>query len=254
MRARKTMLQLCGAVTIALASAAAPSLAHAQSGSDQARLSAYKERVTRLEDQAAIENLQATFGYYFDKGLWNEAAALFSSNGTFEYEQRGVYVGPARIQRAMLLFGPQGLAAGHLNNHMMLQNVTIVADNGRTATGRWQGPIMLSEPGANGMWAVGIYENAYVKEGGVWKISKLHFYLTAKTDYDKGFTASAIPMEGMSAVFPPDRPPSEVYRAYPAAHIPPFSYDHPVTGEPITDLPMAGDDVIGRPPVVLEKK
>ncbi|HTM96733.1 MAG TPA: nuclear transport factor 2 family protein, partial [Croceibacterium sp.] len=160
--ARKIALMLASAAFLA---AAAP----AQAATDQERLATYKHRVDLLEDQADVENLQATFGFYFDKGLWDQAASLFARNGTFEYEQRGVYVGPARIQRAMLLFGPQGLAAGHLNNHMMLQNVTIIAEDGKTATARWQGPIMLSAPGTTGEWAVGIYENAYVKEGGVWK-------------------------------------------------------------------------------------
>jgi hypothetical protein len=235
-----------------LAGALAP--VSAQAATDQERLAVYKHRVDLLEDQADIENLQATFGFYFDKGLWNQAAALFSRNGTFEYGQRGVYIGPAHIQRAMLLFGPQGLAAGHLNNHMMLQNVTIVADDGKTATARWQGPIMLSEPGTTGEWAVGIYENAYVKEGGVWKISKLHFYLTAKTDYDKGWAKSLLPMEGQSALFPPDAPPTEVYRALPGAYLPPFSFKHPVTGKPLTNLPVAGDDVVGRAAVGMEDK
>ena len=115
----------------------------------------YRERVARLEDQDAVENLQATFGYYFDKGLWNDAADLFARNGTFEYGQSGVYIGQDRIRRALLLFGPQGLAQGYLNNHMQLQPVIIVAPDGRTATGRWQG--MCSCPSrartACGAWA-----------------------------------------------------------------------------------------------------
>lgn len=247
MRHGKTILHLAGATALALGSFAfaAPALAQ----SPEARLAVYRERVERLEDQADIENLTATFGYYFDKGLWDQAASLFARGGTFEYEQRGVYVGPERIRRAMLLFGPQGLAPGYLNNHMMLQNVIVVADDGRTATGRWQGPMQLAKPNSNGMHAVGIYENEYVKEGGRWKIAKLHFYLTAKTDYDKTWADGAVPMEGASALFPPDRPPTEVYRSFPAAYVPPFSFDHPVTGKPLKDLPMAGDDVIHRAPI-----
>ena len=125
----------------------------------EARLAAFRERVTRLEDQDAVENLQATFGFYFDKGLWNEAADLFARNGSFEYGLSGVYEGQDHIRRAMLLYGPQGLASGYLNNHMMLQAVIVIGSDGRSATGRWQGPMMLSEPGASGIWGVGIYEN-----------------------------------------------------------------------------------------------
>jgi hypothetical protein len=230
---------------------AAPLPAVAQSLEE--RVAAYRERVERLEDTVEIEALTTTFGYYFDKGLWDEATSLFANDGRYEYEQSGVYIGRERIERAMLLFGPQGLAPGHLNNHFMLQDIITVADDGRTATGRFQGPIQLAQPNANGQWAVGVWENDYVKEGGVWRIAEAHFYLTAKTDYDKTWTEGAIPMRGPSALFPPDEPPSEVYRAFPAAYIPPFSFDHPVTGEPLTDLPMAGDDVLGRPSTMQER-
>ncbi|MXO59799.1 nuclear transport factor 2 family protein [Altererythrobacter salegens] len=210
------------------------------------RLTDYRQRVERLEDQVAIETLQADYGYYFDKGLWNEAADLFSRNGSFEYGQRGVYIGQDRIRRALLLFGPAGLAPAHLNNHMLLQNVIIVAPDGKTATGRWQGMVMLGEPGQNGEWGVGIYENEYVKVGGKWLISKLHFYPTAMTDYDLGFMKSALPMEGVSALYPPDKPPSEVYRSLPGNYIPPFSFKHPVTGDSLKDLPQPPDTVLGR--------
>ena len=185
------------------------------------------------------------FGFYFDKGLWGEAATLFARNGEFEYGQSGVYVGQDRIRRAMLLFGPEGLGQGYLNNHMMLQPVISVAPDGRTAKGRFQGPVQLAEPGQNGIWGVGIYENDYVKDGGVWKIAKLHFYPTAFTDYDRGWARSLLPMKGPSALFPPDRPPTVVYRSMPGNYIPPFSYPHPVTGAPLDRLPQAADSVTG---------
>ena len=235
MRAAKLSLALVLAFVVA-----GPALAQQ---SPEARLAAYRERVERLEDADAIETLQATYGYYFDKGLWNDAADLFAADGTFEYGQMGVYVGRERIRHALLLFGPEGLGRGYLNNHMLLQPIITVAPDGRTATARWQGMVMLSEPGANGVWGIGQYENAYVKDRGTWKISKLHFYVTALTDYDAGFTRSALRMEGQSALYPPDRPPTEVYRAYPSAYIPPFSYVHPVTGQVLSDIPEPADTV-----------
>lgn len=208
-------------------------------------LAAHGERVARLEDHDAVENLQAMFGFYFDKGLWSEVASLFSRNGTFEYGQSGVYIGQERIRKALLLFGPEGLGQGYLNNHMMLQPVITVAPDGSTARGRFQGPVQLAEPGQNGIWGVGIYENEYVKEAGVWKLAKLHFHPTAFTDYDRGWARSLLPMKGPSALFPPDRPPTVVYRSMPGQYLPPFSYPHPVTGQPLDRLPQAADSVTG---------
>ena len=37
-----------------------------------------------------------------------------------------------RNYRALLLFGPEGLGKGYLNNHMMLQPIITVAPGGRT--------------------------------------------------------------------------------------------------------------------------
>jgi hypothetical protein len=243
MRARHSAVTLLCAALSTLASLSSVPV-QAQT-SPESRLAAFRERVARLEDTDAVENLQATFGYYFDKGLWDDAADLFAKTGSFEYGQSGVYVGQDHIRRALLLFGPKGLAQGYLNNHNMLQAIITVAPDGRTATGRFQGPVQLAEPGQNGVWGVGIYENEYVKDGGVWKLAKLHFYPTAWTDYDRGWARSLLPMKGPNALFPPDRPPTVVYRSMPGQYIPPFSYRHPVTGEPLTNLPQAADSVTG---------
>ena len=239
---RASSIALAAAITLSSTLVSPPALAQ---DNVAARIAAYRERVERLEDQVAIENLQAMYGYYFDKGLWTQVADLFARGGTFEYGQRGVYEGRERIARALLLFGPEGLGPARLNNHMQLQNVVAVAPDGRTGTGRWQGMVMLSEPGANAVWGVGIYENTYVKEGNTWKIASLHFYPVGFTDYDKGWAHSQLPMDGPSALFPPDRPPSEVYRALPSNYIPPFSFRHPVTGEEII-VTQPADDIVGR--------
>src|SRR5690606_10140972 len=81
------------AIGVAVLSAPAPAFAQQ---SAEARLAAYTERVERLEDVDRIENLQAYFGYFFDKGLWHDATDTFAANGSFEYGRRGVYIGKDR--------------------------------------------------------------------------------------------------------------------------------------------------------------
>ncbi len=211
----------------------------------EARLADYRHRVERLKDHDAIENLQAAYGFYVDKSLWTDVADLFADNGSFEYGQMGVYVGKAHIRRALLLFGAEGPELGKLNNYMQLQSVIHVSPDGRTAKARWRGMVQLGRKDQSGQWGEGVYENEYVKEAGVWKIAKLHFYPTGFTDYDLGWTKSAIPMQGPSALLPPDRPPTEVFRSYPGVYVPPFDYPHPVTGQPIT-IPEPADSVLGR--------
>ena len=52
-------------------------------------------RATLLRDQEDIENLQRIYGYYLDRNLWSEIAALFAPNGTIEMGLGGVYAGTA---------------------------------------------------------------------------------------------------------------------------------------------------------------
>ena len=202
MRTNRTLPRLCCLAIAGLCVDCSRRRRRMAQATAEARLAAYRERVARLEDQDAVENLQATFGFYFDKGLWEDAADLFARNGSFEYGQSGVYVGQERIRRALLLFGPQGLAQGYLNNHMQLQPVITVAPDGRTATGRWQGMVMLAEPGANGIWGVGIYENEYVKEGGVWKIASAAFLSDRLHRLRPGLGAIAAADEGAQRAVP----------------------------------------------------
>jgi hypothetical protein len=213
--------------------------------SSDPRVAAFARRVELLKDHDAIENLQAAYGYYVDKSMWKDVADLFAPDGTFEYGQMGVYRGPAHIRRALLLLGKEGPEPGKLNNYMQLQSVIHVAPDGRTAKARWRGMVQLGRAGESGQWGEGVYENDYVKVGGVWKLAKLHFYPTGFTDYDLGWNKSAIPMQGPSAAVPPDAPATEVYRSYPGVYIPPFDYPHPVTGQPI-DIPEPADSVLGR--------
>lgn len=189
------------------------------------------ERARELDNLVAerdIENLQAMLGYYIDKGLWDEAMMLFSSESSYEYGQSGVYVGKSRIRAALGLMGPQGLEAGMLNNHAMVQPIISVAADNATAKARWRSHVQLAR-GGRGIHGGGIYENDYVNEGGVWKIRTLHFYPTFWADYVRGWPEGALPMEGPSQGLPPDLPPTVVYSAQPEVHLVPFHYVHPVT-------------------------
>ena len=191
-----------------------------------------------------MENLQGMFGYYMDRDLWDEVTSLFAEGASYEHGQQGVYVGRKHIRQALRLLGPDGPQDGWLNQYFQLQPVIHVAEDGRTAKGRWEGMMQLARPGTPGAWGLGVYENEYVKEHGVWKISRLHFYTTAVADYDLMWTKGSIPLDGASSILPPDRPSTEVYRSLPGVYLPPFHYNHPVTGAPIRTEPQPADSLL----------
>ncbi len=114
-----------------------------------------------------------------------------------------------------------------------MQGVVHVSPDGRSARGRWRTLIMGGTYGQDGTWTEGPFENEYVKENGVWKLSKVHWYMTVKGSYDQGWHKQHFAAAGPLTDLPPDQPPSEKYESWPAFYLPPYHYEHPVTGKPV---------------------
>ena len=185
--------------------------------------------IERLEAHSEVEKLQRIFGYYIDKNLWAQAADLFADNGTVEFGGDGVYVGKGRILQYFNALGAEGPQEGVLNDHMQLQPIVTIMSPTQ-AKGRWHEFSQQAVHGQNHSWGAGTYENEYVKEDGVWKISKLHLFSTMRTPYDQGWTKEALPRSTPSTTLPPDQPPSVDYANYPTVFAPPYHYENPVTG------------------------
>jgi triacylglycerol lipase len=196
-------------------------------------------RAQRLADEQQIESLQRSYGYYLDRAYWDQVTDLFADDATIEFAQQGVYVGKARIRAYLGKLGPHGLVPGWMNDRLQLQTVVTVSADGSHAWARSREWSMTGHYGQDGQWSEGLYENRYVKQGGVWKIAALHYYPTFITDYAQGWAKDAKPAPGLLADLPPDRPPSSVYEIFPRAHIPPFHYANPVTGQAV-HYPAAG--------------
>jgi hypothetical protein len=231
-------------VAAALASFAA--LVLGQSASDPAarvaalrtRLVNVTTRTARVDDVNRIENLQGSYGYYTDKMLWDEVVDLFADDGTLEIGPSGVYVGKDSIRKYLLSLsgGTQGPLPGVLNDHFEEQPIVTVAPDGQSAKGRWRLMLMtgVSGKGSGGNWGEGVYENEYVKQGGVWKLRKLHWYANFVAPYEGGWLNAdkkAIDEYALGKGVMPDRPPSESYEPYPGVFVPPFHYKNPVSGQ-----------------------
>jgi hypothetical protein len=197
-----------------------------------ARVAALEQRKERIEDVNAIERLQAAYGYYVDRGLWDEVTSLFADDGTIEIALDGVYVGKARIREYLYALGGgrQGLVDGELNEHLQVMPVITLSADGSTAKARWRAIVLTGELGGDAFWGEGPYENEYVKDDGVWKIKTLHWYQALYVPYEGGWQTKPDPTGGkhVSSTLPPDRPPSVEYKTWPDTHVPPFSFPNPV--------------------------
>jgi SnoaL-like domain len=228
----KSLLVLCIVLLLVVAGIA---LAGGEKKDRASEIETLKTQVAALQTQAqaaqdyiAIANLQAIYGYYVDKCEWDQVADLFAKDGTLEIGLRGVWVGQDRV-RAYLHTLPD-LKYGTLFNHMQLQPAINISPDGKTANGRWRAFEQFGMLHRAAQWGEGVYENEYVKEDGVWKISKLHYYMTYYVDYYKGWDQGGLPAPGPIKGFPPDRPTTVDYNLYPGVFVPPYHYKNPVTG------------------------
>lgn len=191
----------------------------------RAEVAALRQRVQAAEDYRDLVNLQGAYGYYVDKGLWDKAAGLFAADGTLEIAGRGVYVGRERVRAYLHHLPPYG--HGTIYNHMQLQPVLHLDSEAGTAKGRWRTLMMVGFLGKEGRWGEATYENEYRREGGRWRIARLHGIINFYSEYDEGWHRGGVRLLRSIEGLAPDLPPTLDYEAYPEPVIAPFHYDEP---------------------------
>ncbi len=109
---------------------------------------------------------------------------------------------------------------------MQFQTLPDISPDNKTGWIRSRAWVMSS-----GGWGLPLYENAYRKENGVWKISRLSGPFTMYSSW-AGWGKDALNNTWPDKFNPaPDLPPSTIYLTYPAYYIAPFHYPNPVTGK-----------------------
>jgi hypothetical protein len=192
-----------------------------------ARLAATAERTA---DVQAIERLQRVYGYYLDNHMYDEAAELFSDDARFELLDTGTYYGKPGVTRFLtsMSHGTPEESSKRLSLHMQLQGVVDVEEGGRTAKGRWQCLIMIGDwakspdggtqqGGMPPTFGQGVYENEYVKEEGIWRISQLRY---STSFWSEQFTHNAPK---------PDVNTSISDTTYPTGYCLPYHFSNPVS-------------------------
>jgi hypothetical protein len=204
----------------------------------QMDLAELEKEITRLEDIQAIEDLQQKYGYYMDTHNRDEVFDLFSDQTeSIEIESTGLFIGKEGVRKFYLdndlLEKGQTKTPGWINILIMMNMDVISIDPpGNTAKGRWN--TWLAEAMMVGgiprqQWVQGYYENEYIKEDGVWRFKKLHWNVTAFTSFEAGWLK--IPLLGRLDRSDADAP-APHFHPYPSGYRLPYSFPHPVTGEP----------------------
>ena len=146
---RLPVLSILVIVTLALGGVlSVPSRASDAPTDIQPRVARLAAQVQAAEDVRALKKLQRAYGYYLDKGMWEDLAQLFTDDAVANYPA-GIFVGKDSIRRHLYVnvgggkVGEVGLGDGRLYNHMSLQPVVHLDPDGRTAKGRWRALAMI---------------------------------------------------------------------------------------------------------------
>ncbi len=141
----------------------------------------------------------------------------------------GVFRGQDRVRQYFRAVGGghAGLAPGQVNQYLQLMPVINLTADGQHAKGTWRAVILAGQPDKGAWWGEGPYENEYVKENGVWKISALHWYQTLMTAYGQGGWAKNADANGahyVPASLAADAPPTQQYKVWPGVYVPHFHF------------------------------
>jgi hypothetical protein len=201
-----------------------------------AELTEARHAIGLLEDKNEIERLQYTYGYLIDNRMFREMADLFADEGAWiEIGERGRYHGKERIHRFLhevLGGGRWGLAHNEVINHVQQQLLITVDDDRTHARSRARAEVQGNSPPDTPtfLFADGIYENDYVKEGGRWKIEGIKVTMTFYAALERA--SIWFPSAPPSDQLPPDAP-SQPRDERLGRQFNPFRWPHPITGEPL---------------------
>jgi hypothetical protein len=214
----------------------------------RAEVESLSARVGALEDVNAIRRLHYAYGYYIDMCMYDEVIHLFAEDSEVIFLS-GVYRGKAGATRLYKTWfqqfftgGKPGPIDGFLLDHFQMQDIITVADDRRSAKGRFRALLAGGNHESRAdrpeglplqFWEAGIYENDYVREDGVWKIRRLDYRVQWQADYEAGWAKQAAHLRPASVTYPedplgPDSLLDEVRPMWPERKHVEFHYAHPV--------------------------
>ncbi|MET8370840.1 nuclear transport factor 2 family protein [Micromonospora profundi] len=131
-------------------------------------------RISRLNDEDAVRNLQHAYGYYVDRRMWSDVVDLFASDGTVRIDGVGSYQGSSGVRQAMERMGPENLSQGILNERPLFDTIVEVSPNGQEAIARGIEFAMVGDANTRAAsWEFSVFRNSFVKDGGLWKLKDM---------------------------------------------------------------------------------
>jgi hypothetical protein len=208
-------------------------------------LKGLEKQVARLNDLEDISRLQKTYGYYLEHWMYEELIELFAdSPDTTLNLTYGIFYGKEGVRKYFSGMLEMTQHQEFLHQLMQLQGVVDVAEDSKSAQGRWYGFGAVAMPRRDGILQIltgGIYTVEYIKKDGKWQILKLMWNPLYNAPPGIGWVKPEKVAKGMSrgnslVTNPPKFDKArDLDTQYPTGYIVPFHFKHPVTGKPSSE-------------------
>ena len=197
-------------------------------------LAALQARVDAMNEEERIRNLQAAYGYYADRRMWDDVVDLFAIDGAVEVSGQGIWRGKEGLRKWLASIGPQGMNYGQLNERPQFDVTVSLAPGGNEAFARGIELGTLSDVEKNeGWWEIALFSNRFVREDGVWKIREIRRFPILKWSVFGSWTDSRGLDPVPTGANAPDAPVPAAEVVPAGLAMPPFLAAHPVTGQPV---------------------
>lgn len=159
--------------------------------SDSTGRASIEARLGRLEDLERIKALKARYALACDNNYDPDGiASLFVEDGVWEAETDGP-AGRYASREAIREFFAQTSEQYVWALHFIVSPLIEIADDGRSATGRWYllGLLTMQDAGAPPapVLVSGIYEDEYVKRGEDWMVASMKIHMHQMSDWGVGW-------------------------------------------------------------------
>jgi uncharacterized protein (TIGR02246 family) len=146
-------------------------------------------RATVLLRQSEAQNMVAAYGYYLDRGMYEDIADLFAEDGTIELGGQGSWSGKAGVAAFLTRFGAPRLDEGELNDRPQLMPMATVSADGSSALVRVIELGMTGQHGGEGYWSAAMQTFLLrADEDGKWRIALMHTSPIMRAEYEAGWT------------------------------------------------------------------
>lgn len=188
-----------------------------------------------LYEHGRAQNLANAFGYYLDRGLYDDAADLFFADARVVVQGQGTWLGQDGVRRFLTGFGAPGLEVGEMNDHLQLMPKVIISRDGTVASVSAVELGMEGRHGGEGFWSATLNHFVLMRDAdGRWLISSLYRIPIMRSTVAQGWASPLPAVTAIPAGGEPDRDQPQRSMSYPQASV----------TQPISELGIFGPAVV----------